>query len=206
MSIIQQQLLAQGADRTITWNTSDKSSRVILSGGNLIARKNAGTTGTWDGARATLGRSSGKRYFEILCERTSGTDSNVFAGIAKSTSPINTASGFPGGDANGYGIYMLNGNKYNNGVATAYSSAWDGSTTIGIAVDLDAGKVWFANENTYGGGGDPAAGTGEAFSGLSGTFFPMMSHLNINVYQSTLRAVLSSFAYAPPFGFLPWQI
>lgn len=206
MGALQQQLLAQGADANVTWSTTDKSTRVALSSLNMIARKNAGTTGTWDGARATLGRSSGKRYFEVLNVRTTGTDNNVFTGIAKSTSPIDTASGFPGGDANGYGIYMLNGNKYNNGAATAYSTAWDGNTTIGVAVDLDAGKVWFANENVWGSSGDPAAGTGEAFSGLSGTFFPMASHLNINVFQSTARFVLSSFLYTPPSGFLPWQI
>ena len=68
-----------------------------------------------------------------------------------------------------------------------------------------AGKIWMANENTWGGGGDPAAGTGEAFSGISGTFFPAASMLNINVYECHGRFSLSSLTYAPPSGFLPWQ-
>jgi hypothetical protein len=189
----------------VTWNPADKSSRVTLSGGNLTARKTAGTTSTWDMARATQGLSSGKRYFEVLCVRISGTDSNIMVGIAKSTAPLDTASGFPGGDANGYGMYLLNGNKFNAGSSSAYSTAWDGNTTIGVAVDFTAGKVWLANENTYGGGGNPSAGTGEAFSGLSGTFFPAASMLNGNVFDCTGRFTLASFTYAPPSGFSAWE-
>jgi hypothetical protein len=156
-------------------------------------------------ARATLGRNAGKYYFEVRCVRTSGTDSNIMVGIANASAPLNTASGFPGGDANGYGMYLLNGNKFNAGAGSAYSSAWDGDTIIGVAVDFTAGKIWIANENTYGGGGDPAAGTGEAFSGISGTFFPAASQLNLNVFQCIGRFNLASFTYSPPSGFLPWE-
>lgn len=205
MSAIQQLLLSHGSGPPITWNPSDKSSRVALSVSNSVARKNAGTTATWDMARATLGRSSGKYYFEVRCLRTSGADNNIMVGIANSSAPLDTAAGFPGGDANGYGMYVLNGQKYHNGVNTAYSSAWDGDTTIGVSVDFPAGKIWLANENTWGGGGDPAAGTGEAFSGISGTFFPAVSMLNINVFQCTGRFALSALVYSPPSGFLPWQ-
>ena len=194
-----------GASAPVTWNPSDKSSRVALQSSNMVARKNAGTTSTWDMVRATLGRSSGKYYFEVRCLRTTGTDSNIMAGIAKSTAPLDTSAGFPGGDANGYGMYVLNGNKYTSNSGSAYSTGWDGDTTIGVAVDLTTGKVWFANENAYGGSGDPAAGTGEAFSGISGTFYPAASMLNVNVYECTGRFKTSDFTYAPPSGFLPWQ-
>lgn len=189
----------------VTWNPSDKSSRITLSGGNLVATKVSGSTSTWDMPRATLGRSSGKYYFEVLCVRLSGSDSNLMVGIANASAPLDTGAGFPGGDTNGYGMYLLNGNKYHNSSPTAYSSAWDGNTVIGVAVDLTAGKVWMANENTYGSGGDPAAGTGEAFSGLSGTFFPAASQLNTNVYQTTGRFNASVFTYSPPSGFSPWE-
>lgn len=194
-----------GTSSTVTWNPSDKSSRVTLSGLNLVARKTAGTTATWDMARATLGRSSGKYYFEVRCVRLSGVDNNIMIGVAKSTSPLDTASGFPGGDANGYGVYLLNGNKFNAGSGAAYSSAWDGDTVIGVAVDLTSGKIWIANENTYGAGGNPGAGTGEAFSGLSGTFFPAASMLNVNVFDCTGRFSSGSFTYSAPAGFSAWQ-
>jgi hypothetical protein len=194
-----------GTASSVTWNPSDKSARVTLSGANLIARKTSGTTSTWDMARATLGRSSGKHYFEIRCVRTSGADSNIIVGIANSSAALDTAAGFPGGNTNGYGIYVLNGNKYYNATPTAYSSAWDADTVIGVAVDFTGGKVWMANENTWGGGGDPAAGTGEAFSGISGTFFPAASMLNVNVYECTGRFSAASFTYSPPSGFSAWQ-
>lgn len=205
MGAIQQILLSHGSGPQVTWNPSDKSSRVTLSVSNSVARKTSGTTATWDMARATLGRSTLKRYFEVLCVRTSGSDNTIMVGIANSSAPLDTASGHPGGTTNGYGLYVLNGNKYTNNVGTAYSTAWDGDTTIGVAVDFTAGKIWIANENTWGSGGDPAAGTGEAFSGISGTFFPAVSMLNINVFQCTGRFALSALVYSPPSGFLPWQ-
>lgn len=54
-----------------TWNPSDKSANVTLSNGNLTATITANTA--FYGARATIGKSSGKWYWEQTVSDTTSS-------------------------------------------------------------------------------------------------------------------------------------
>lgn len=193
---------AEVALPTVTFSQTDKSTLIFVDSGDLRVRKTAGTASTWDGVRSTLAHSSGKRYFEVRFERYSGSGFNGMVGIATSSAPVDTATGFPGGTNDGYGVYWLSGDKYRNSVGSSCLAAGDADDRYQVAVDFGAGKVWFGRNGTF--SGDPSAGTGEAFSGVTGAHYAMVSLLNPSMYQATAAFRSSDFAYSPPSGFGAW--
>ena len=115
----------------------------------------------WGGA--TMPQSSGKWYAEITC--TVVTDAQL--GIYPSSLPIDAF------------YYALSGSKAYNTDGSYWSpyptaaqtySSWTTGDIIGIALDLDNGKVWFSKNGSWQGGGNPSAGTSPAESGLSGEY------------------------------------
>ena len=149
-----------------------------LSNGNLqINGYGTGGINAWIG---TLGVSSGKWYYEVTMGELNG-----LVGISKTGNP-NT---YPGGDSTSYSY--TSGVKYNNGASTAYGAALTGGDVVGVAYDLDAGTITFYKNG---------ASQGQAFSGLSGNYFPA-------IRSGTTGAVVSvnfgqrAFAYTAPSGF-----
>ena len=177
-----------------TWNPTDKSSKIDLSNGDLTGTAN----GNGEAAiRATLGKSSGKWYWEISF---SGSFYQFF-GIGTSSAGLGA---FVGTDIYGYGYKSSTGQKYHNGSLEAYGDALAPGDIMSIALDMDSGKVWFAKNGVWQNSGNPAAGTNEAYSGLSGTFFPMHS-----VYQTnqsfTANFGASAFSHSIPSGFVAFD-
>lgn len=196
--IIGQSMLVQpaaGNVTTMTWNPSDKHASVTLSNGNLTAV--ASSSG--QAVRATVGKSSGKWYFEVTVNsaKTFGT-----VGVATASASLST---WVGGDAYGYGI--ATSFAYNNGSSNALTqfAVTDGDV-IGVAVDLDNGEVWFRENGagswagTSSGNGDPVTRAYPRFSGLSGTFYPACAPAGSGG-QHTINATL---LYTPPTGFSIW--
>jgi len=103
-------------------------------------------------------------------------------------------SNFVGTDANGYGYYS-DGSKYNGAGAVGYGSSWASVTTIGVAVDLDAGTLTFYKAGVS---------QGQAFSGLSGTFFAMLS-TDGTANSGTINTGATPFAFSPPPGYSAWD-
>ena len=172
-----------------TWNPSDKGANVVLSNGNLTLGKNAGN---YQSARATISKAGGKWYWEVDIHVRG---SHHWIGIGTSSADINQ---FPGQDAHGY-CFRSSALKYHNNINYSYGTNF-GAQVIGIALDLDVGKIWFAKENVWQESGDPAAGTGEAFSGISGTFFPMYAIYAVTD-SATARFISNNQGYTPPSGF-----
>jgi len=153
-----------------------------------IDRDNAGTWNVQSGglkvapgsttmvARATMGFDVDVMtcvYWETAI--ASWSFSSTFIGL------INQGATLTGGNsvsayANGYGIYPGNGNKYNNGTNSAYGSAFNNVTIANLVKD---GKIYWGTISggtiTWYNSGDPDAGTGFAFSGLTGMYFPCSS-------------------------------
>ena len=179
-----------------SFNPLDLGSGWSLSGGNLVA---TGTTNSRS-IRGTPYISAGKVYCEVTW--TSRADANWIATIGVANASASLAK-YLGEDANGWSYYSFNGKKINNFVQTNYGNTYAPGDVIGIALDMTAGKVWFAKNGTWQNSGNPAAGTGEAFSGLTGSLTIAVGHtgsasgLN-DVY--TLN-VGPSFAYTPPTGY-----
>jgi len=182
-----------------TWNPLDKASLIVLSSGNLVA----GRTGadTYQSARATASRSSGKNYFEAVVG--AGTSSSMMIGIATASANIGS---YVGSDASGWGYNASNGGRYFSGSLTGGYATYSPGDVIGVAYDAVSGKVWFAKNNVWQGGGDPALGTAEAMGLSSGSaVFPMCSILEGSSGQTWLgRFRAADLTYSPPTGFSPW--
>lgn len=181
----------------VTWNPDDKATDIVLSGGDLIVDKL--TDAQWDSVRATVGRDSGKFYFEI--EGTGVTSGEYWMpGIMPVTDLLDVS--YPGSE-DGYGYFSSGGTKYHLNVAAGYGAGFT-ANVIGCAVDLDSGKIWWSvSPGTWQGGGDPVAGTGEAYSGLSGEYFPA---LGINDKDMVMEGIFGTtgFKNTPPTGFDAW--
>lgn len=145
---------------------------------------------TWGGSTFTI--STGKWYAEFVF--VVGTDATV--GIYPS--PMPTSSYF----------YQVSGAKtyYTSGAVWApyptvvqNYSAWTTGDVIGVAVDMDNGKLWFRKNGVWQGSGDPAAGTLPAVSGLSGEF--MIGGGQGSSGSVTANFGQRAFAYTPPTGF-----
>jgi hypothetical protein len=130
---------------------------------------------------ATIGVSSGKWYWEYIAAGT-----NSMSGINQG----NTLT-YPGGDSVGWGYLASSGEKYNNGVNTAYGSSYVAGDVIGTALDLTAGTITMYKNNVS---------QGVMASGLSGTYFPAFrSHTTGTVYVNFGQR---PFSYTPPTGFV----
>lgn len=199
-------MLAQGGSSSgptaVTWNPSDKASLVVLSNSNRTATR-TGTTTNNQAVRATLSRSSGKYYFEVRMD-TSGAPSN-FSMVGVCTSSL-SLSNYIGQDSTSVG-YEPTGSLYTNGAGAAYGATYTAGDVIGVAVDIDSGKVWYAKNNTWQASGNPAAGTSPAVTLSSGlTLFPALSlYLAFTQPVLTARFKSSDLSYSPPSGFTPWD-
>lgn len=166
--------------------------RMSLSGGNLIATRSALTPGSWSSVLVTQ-EIIGLKYWEFVI--TTGT-ANIMLGIGRRGQDL---THFPGQDADGYGYYASSGVKYNNNSGSAYGASYTTGDVIGIAVNKTTGKIWFRKNGTWQNSGDPAAGTGEAFTGMTGALYGCYGAANSSVV--TGRFTLASFGSAPPSGF-----
>jgi hypothetical protein len=135
----------------------------------------------------TVGVSSGKWYWEITPTGGSGRPQ---IGVCKDSDTPN-GEGI-GGSAGAY-IYESDQYKGNNGTFTSYGASFATNDVIGVALDLDAGTITFYKNGSS---------QGQAFSGLSGTFFPVVGEPD-NAASITASANFGQrpFAYTAPSGF-----
>ena len=110
-----------------------------------------------------------------------------------------------GSNASGWSYYEETGQKFTNNVGTAFGATWAANgDVIGIALDMDSGKVWFSKNGVWQGSGDPSAGTNPAFSGLSGTFYAYASLYRASgglAHQVTANFGATALTYSAPSGF-----
>lgn len=175
-----------------------KSSYVTLSNSDLTA---SATNGLSCVVRGTLGRTTGKYYFEFLIDQMSGAYL-PFLGVCNAS--LTNFSALLGETANGWALRTLgSGGAYNNNVPnTAYNTTCSNGDVIMVAVDLDASKLWFGKNGTWMVSGNPAAGTGAVFSNLTGTIYPAAVVGYISTV--TLRRNIAEFAWSIPSGFNAW--
>jgi len=169
-----------------------------LTGDGTIS--NANLTIDWVGGNsskpATIGVTSGKWYCEITL--VAAATNAMFAGIIPA-SMIPSAS-YPGSASGGYGFFG-DGQKYFNGTSSAYGSAVSVGQIVGIAFDLDNGKLWFSINGTWQASGDPAAGTNAAFTSIAaGTWFLSTGHSGTCTLSTNFGQ--RPFSYTPPTGFV----
>lgn len=171
------------------WNASDKSVNVTLSDSDR----------TWSnslrgGCRSTASITSLGRYVEVL---TVAVSNDFQFGIATSGVPLDNG---PGEDANGH-VVRGDGQKRNNGNTVSYGTSISNGDTLMLAFSGSA--VWWGKNGTWFNSGDPAAGTGAAYTGLSGAkFLACGGRQDVGGAEGGTLKLLADYSYAPPAGFL----
>jgi len=180
-----------------------KTQSSTFSEGSLKFTGVAGGSG-YPTVMGTQGQSSGKWYFEVTCTNLVGLQgvANQYHGISKSglwDLSLTVANTYPGATADCYSIRTSNGSKTNNGSTSSYGTAYSTGDILQVAYDLDNGKIWFGQDNTWPNSGNPATGANEAYSGLSGEYFPALSCYDATVF--TVNFGQRAFKYTAPSGF-----
>ena len=168
------------------------------------------SSSTFNFALPTIGVSSGKWYMEIKYSAL-GSGGSIMAGITDQFDNTNrdlTGNAFAGGEPLGIGYYQ-NGNKYLNNVASSYGSTYTTGDIIGVYLDVDNSKLYFAKNGTL-----QNSGTGldlPSSANSTGVFFFMPSvdkaTIEVNYGNPTFTGTdkadangYGSFEYDPSVG------
>lgn len=188
-----------------TWNPSDKTSGITLSGGNLIATAN---TFNFNGMRGTTSKDNvtgGAFYFEVTCNG-SFSDGRSFIGFGLATAGLgttNSSASLGGINEAGTNIQVAGFDP-----RTVALGAFP-SKTYGVAIDITNKKYWFTSDGTTwnaGGTANPATGVGGGTwtIQLGAPIFIMGSIIDTGAAM-TLNPGPSSFLYTIPSGFVAWD-
>jgi hypothetical protein len=172
-----------------TWN------RIDSTGSNTLTNGNLDSSGAKRGNRGTISLTSGKFYYEtVISTSAAGGD----FGWSKSDEPCPTTD--PGANSYGWSIHTSGVKRHNGSTSSYISGGLAVGDVIQFAIDVDAGKVWFGKNNTWGASGDPAAGTNAAFTNVTGPIAPAHGNGGSNIAFSS-NFGQRPFAYTPPTGF-----
>jgi len=182
-----------------TLNALHKDSNTTLTNGNLQAAGSSSTEYATN-TQGTFAQSSGKWYYEVeYTSNAGGNNSDLLAvGWARTTIRFSDNPTVSGGlcyrPANADYV-DLNGNDTSDDKPQTSTG-----NVIQVAIDLDAGKIWFGNGGTFFESGNPATGANATltFTGGAETLSPFVrtlsSTLNFNFGQR-------AFSYTVPTGY-----
>lgn len=192
-----------GRGNYCTLNPLYKGSNVNPTEGNL---KYVITAGNFhEGVTGTIFPTSGKWYAEFLWNTVSAATSAT--AVCRNNAPMVTGPcAFQNTvDTNSptYRSYVVNGNKDTNTTSAAYGSTYTAADLIGVALDLDNGKVWFSKNGVWQASGDPAAGTNAAFTDITGSDGWTFAVSGYGSGGDNCHANFGQrpFIYTPPTGF-----
>jgi len=215
-----------------TWNPNDCVSSLKFNTGNLSTDQD---NNDWRGMFGTHPFTSGKWYWEAY--QNSNNSNNGFpVAIQRASDGLNYlmwsgSNAYLGRAVGTYGYsYAIYTNaptysekRHNNSSTNTNLSAGTTGDIYQLAVDLDAGKIWFGKNNTWADSGDPANGSNEAFSSIpAGTYVPASVTWNSSgsdnfvsnwgqddTFGGAITAAGNAdgnghgvFKYSPPTGFL----
>ena len=172
---------AAGGLTYATWNPADKAASIVLSNGNLRA-----SAPVYPGlVRATVGKSSGKWYWEITPFFGGGA---WLIGAAEGSGTVNLSPGYA---SNSWGYYV-NGAVGTGGSFGGTNDSYTAGDTIGIALDMNSGFIVFYKNGVV----QPTP-----LSGLAGTVYPAFG---TNISGTTIADAnfgATAFAYPVPSGY-----
>ena len=200
---------------TSVWSAADAAANgMTLSNGGLTL---AGPTAGWGTTRSTVGKTTGKLYVEFICS-TAGAQPDVMFGLATIVAPPSTQLGHYSNSVSismdGYGVVVAGGYGSPGAYTPVYTSKLN--DVFSLAVDFDAGKIWFGFNNTWVLGGlgaderDPVTGTNPVATIIAPVLGSLASYPAISLYAAaagtwTLQSTAASQKYAPPSGFKAWD-
>jgi len=164
---------------TATWNPADKGANLTLSGGNLSV-----TSAGYNSVRATLSKSTGKWYWEVLCNLTG----NGAVGLA--TSGLNLNGGI-GVTTTSIGWRLPDNAVIYNSTSLGAYGAFVAGDVIGLAIDADAATIkWYKNGVYF----------GSTSTSISAPLFPAVA-LDVSAGTFTANFGALPFIYTPPAGY-----
>ena len=145
-----------------TLNTLDgnQNSHFLFENGNTRLNINGASNKSY--ARSTLGMSSGKFYFEA---KVIAAANHQTVGITDK--PSDATDTELGSNSKDYVYRNSDGQKGNANSYSSYGNTYTTNNIIGVAVDLDNLKIYFAKDGTWQNSGDPTSGstgTGAAYT------------------------------------------
>jgi hypothetical protein len=172
-----------------TWDVSNRFYDLVYKGNTRIQ------TSTGNAMPATIFTNSGKWYWEV--KWVSGANPRI--GVTN----INGVGQDLGGSANSWCRLNSPSRVYNAGSAPAYGTDLTVGDTIMVALDIDAGRIWYGKNGTWEASGNPAAGTNPSQTFTSGqTMSPAIgSGGGSPLYDTNFGSL--GFTYTPPSGFKP---
>jgi hypothetical protein len=196
---------ARSEDETTTWNPFDKGTSVTLANGNLTF-----VSGwiAYNGVRAVVSASSGKKYWELTPRKISTAPSAIFEGVANASLPTNGPT-FLGGNSNGIG-WAGDGRVWINNAVVATIQGWHQTDLLSFAADLESKRIWFrTNAGNWNNSpaNDPATNTGgiDISTLVGGPYYPFGQGGNSGL-EDSLHANFGRSAYvnSVPSGFSHW--
>jgi hypothetical protein len=186
--VVEIQAQTQGATTFATWNPSDKSANIALSGGNLIA---SSAIAVGQSVRSTLSFEPGSSYY---FETTWNSGADLYVGIGNASASLSQA---PGGNASSWSIRCGTGQKVTSGSSSAYTGAIGAGGTVGVTLEWQPeSSTWSLYFTTSG-----LRNSTAAFTGLSGTLFAMVG--SATAFNATANFGASPFVHLATDGALP---
>ena len=231
------QMLDTPTNNFCTWNPLLKQSGKTQNPveGNLKHVCGSTNVGGVHALGGTMDVNAGKWYFEIMLGDTAyshwaqiGIMADIEKEYSETMGSMSSSAGTPVAGLFGWGYYCNNANKVHGGESsaamsggTAFGSGVTTKDVMGIAFDMDAGKIWFAENNVWLDSGNPAGGTNPAWDDVSGNAVVVASvqdgttaFVTLNCGQDSSFAGektaqgnqdgngIGDFYYTPPSGFL----
>ena len=158
--------------------------RATLSNGNLDFTESSSSNRT---AVSTFGLKTGKWYFEFL-----STNTGTFS------------IGWHDMENNQGSFYRNNGSyssSFGGGGASGYAS-WTTNDIVGVAIDFDSGKIWYAKNNSWQ-SGDPATGNSPTNTFTTGRtlFVEAFTDNSSGTKSGSFNFGQRAFSYTPPTGY-----
>lgn len=189
-----QSVFGGGGGTPTVWNAADKSADLTLSNGD---RTLTSTATSWKSARAVLGLSTGKYYFEMTMSAA-----HFVLGMANGGAAI--INSYIGSAASSAGLRTETGDNFTSGFDLAGTGPGGSAiaATYGIAVDLDARKIWMRKDAAaFPGTGNPETGASPYWTYATPlTLFPAASVFTLGGFV-TLNAGQEAFVGAVPAGY-----
>lgn len=172
----------------VQWNSVDKGVSAVVSNNGLTAMVPNNT----NNVKATVGRKSGKWYWELTIDSVR----NIMVGVCNEATPI-TSILYNTPNAKLY--YNATGNKYQG--AIAYGASFIAGDTISVALDMDVGKIEFYKNGIN---------QGVAFSDLAqlGEVFPVIAGGATGTEDNRITANFGAtpFKYPVPQGYFAYNV
>jgi len=107
------------------------------------------------------------------------------------------------GYSNSFGEGPNDGTISHSGGSQSYGPGFGAGSVIGVALDMNHGKIWFSLNGTWVNGTNFSSGTGAAYSNLSGELFPAV-YISAGACATVTAGLLSASlgqTNPPPIGF-----